>query len=495
MACRLIRVAVLLGVWTVLGVRANAEVRWLDDLDEAKRVAAKEKKELLILFTSTGPSKRCARLQKEVFATPWFAKAIADFVPVRLDYPKSIDELPEAKRAKYRAWREQYAPPTLPTVFLADPKGKPFAAVAYDATTPIPSILTGRFRTQFDLVMREVVKAKGLDTARLLDQALSLIRYLFNTASHGEDLGNRILEVFYRPEINQILALDSKNEAGLHKKYSDLLSGKHKRPPVRSIAKRIKDIHKKPELAEAIQSLDDQIKQVTSPKERNRLRKRRLEMLELGCLHEEILAYARELAKDKSFSVEFRRSLRARAALHLRHLERFDEAIAVYNQLIAEAPDRSREKYRYYRDKARTLGITGRFGESAKSWEAAEKQLRPGSADWLNAQMQRAEMLIKAGRLAEAAKLYEAHLAADKNRPLNRASLLGSWAVELLLAGHQKAGLAKVSQAEEVIAKGNLEKTAPDFVELLRRRMELAKKVAQERAAKKANPTKKDGKE
>jgi len=113
----------LLTLLLLATVTARAELTWLTDLDEAKKVATKENKKLLVDFTGSDWCGYCIKLHKEVFDTPEFEKFAKDYVLVELDFPKR-KELPAAEKAKNQAAQKKYGVNGFPTVIIMNTSGK-----------------------------------------------------------------------------------------------------------------------------------------------------------------------------------------------------------------------------------------------------------------------------------------------------------------------------------------------------------------------------------
>jgi len=113
----------LLALLLFATVSARAELTWLTDLDEAKKVATKENKKLLVDFTGSDWCGYCIKLHKEVFATDDFEKFAKDYVLVELDFPKRKEQ-PAAEKAKNQAAQKKYAVNGFPTVLILTVGGK-----------------------------------------------------------------------------------------------------------------------------------------------------------------------------------------------------------------------------------------------------------------------------------------------------------------------------------------------------------------------------------
>ena len=100
---------------------ALAGPKWYTDLDEAKAVAAKENKPLLVDFTGSDWCGYCIKLHAEVFDKPEFEAFAKNYVLVELDFPSKKPQPPEEK-AKNKATQAKFGVSGFPTVLLLDAK-------------------------------------------------------------------------------------------------------------------------------------------------------------------------------------------------------------------------------------------------------------------------------------------------------------------------------------------------------------------------------------
>ncbi|MFM7242088.1 MAG: thioredoxin family protein, partial [Opitutia bacterium] len=114
---------------------AVAAPTWLTDLDEAKKVAAKEKKDILVDFTGSDWCGWCIKLKKEVFDLPAFEAATKKFVLVELDFPNKKAQSDEVK-TKNRAAQQKFGITGFPTILLMDAQGEVYARTGYQAGGP-----------------------------------------------------------------------------------------------------------------------------------------------------------------------------------------------------------------------------------------------------------------------------------------------------------------------------------------------------------------------
>ncbi len=107
--------------FTLATLPAWAAPVWLTDLDEAKKVAIKENKPILVDFTGSDWCGFCIKLHAEVFDKPEFEAFAKNYVLVELDYPNKKPQTPEVK-AKNREIQQKFAVNGFPTILLIDAK-------------------------------------------------------------------------------------------------------------------------------------------------------------------------------------------------------------------------------------------------------------------------------------------------------------------------------------------------------------------------------------
>jgi len=116
---------------------AAAETQWVEDFAQAKKLAQKESKDLLINISGSDWCIWCQRLDQEVFDQDAFRKqAQQDYILVKLDFPRNKPQAPEIKEQNQKLrkqFEKDYGIPGFPTVFLADAQGKAYARTGYQA--------------------------------------------------------------------------------------------------------------------------------------------------------------------------------------------------------------------------------------------------------------------------------------------------------------------------------------------------------------------------
>lgn len=114
----------------LLGVNA-AELKWSTDLPKALEKAKAEKKLVLVNFTGSDWCGWCIKLDREVFSKDEFAAyAEKSIVPVKIDFPRRVDQPAELKKAN-RSLQEKYEIRSFPTIVVLDAEGKETGRLGY----------------------------------------------------------------------------------------------------------------------------------------------------------------------------------------------------------------------------------------------------------------------------------------------------------------------------------------------------------------------------
>lgn len=113
------------------------EQEWLTDFEIAKKVAAEQKKDILIDFTGSDWCGWCIRLDKEVFKTPYFNENIGkNYVLLKVDFPKNKEAITAEQREKNNQLAKQFKISGYPTICLVDCEGKLYALTGYQQGGP-----------------------------------------------------------------------------------------------------------------------------------------------------------------------------------------------------------------------------------------------------------------------------------------------------------------------------------------------------------------------
>ncbi len=202
------RMALAVMFSTLFVSTAIAEEGWLVDFEKAKAQAAKEGKPILMEFTGSDWCPPCKALHKNVLAKDIFKKEMPKhYILLKLDSPRDKSKTTDAEKAQYKELSAEYKVRGVPSIFLTDAEGKPFfsnSGYSGQSADEWVEQMVGKSRIPKALAKAE--KAKGIERAKLLDTALTLMGSKFANESHGE-------------KIDEIIKLDAKNKAGLKVKY------------------------------------------------------------------------------------------------------------------------------------------------------------------------------------------------------------------------------------------------------------------------------------
>jgi thioredoxin-related protein len=183
---------------------------WATDLAAAQELAKKEKKYLLIDFTGSDWCGWCQKLDKEVFSQELFqSQAPKDFILVQLDFPKQTKQSEEVKK-RNQALAQKYGVRGFPTIILSDAEGREFAKTGYRPGGPKAYLENlqqyVKNHQEYQRLMQEAGKLKGIDKARKLDAAVTIM--VANGCRRD-----------YDKLAGEIIALDPQGKAGLKAKY------------------------------------------------------------------------------------------------------------------------------------------------------------------------------------------------------------------------------------------------------------------------------------
>ena len=190
---------------------------WLTDFEAAQAQAVDQGKDLLVDFTGSDWCLWCMRLEKEVFETDAFEDAIEQqFVLVKLDFPRDTSKLSEETAAQNERLKSIYPVPGFPTVYLLDAQGRPYAQTGYregGGEVYMKHLAALRnYRERRDRAFAAAAAAEGVDRARHLDEGLEALEAVWRMP-------------WYVEVVEEIVALDPDDTAGLRSKWSGALAG------------------------------------------------------------------------------------------------------------------------------------------------------------------------------------------------------------------------------------------------------------------------------
>ena len=198
-----------------LTVAAQAAEGWIVDFEKAKAQAAKEGKSILMEFTGSDWCPPCKALHKNVLVKDVFKTEMPkSFVLLKLDSPRDKSKQTPEEIEQYKTLSAKYGIKGVPTIFLADAKGRPYyETVGYsgDPAEKYVANLKDQLGTlaKRDAAFAKAEKADGTEKAKLLAEGLSLV---------NDEMALKT----YHDVVSQIIELDADNEAGLKAKFAGL---------------------------------------------------------------------------------------------------------------------------------------------------------------------------------------------------------------------------------------------------------------------------------
>lgn len=114
----------------VFAQQKSHDLNWKTDFEEAKVVAQKENKLVLIYFTGSDWSSACKKLNKDFFYTEKFKKlSDENLVLVRVDAPRRPNLISDYQTSSNQNLSKKYDQKVYPTVVLVDAKGEKLGMV------------------------------------------------------------------------------------------------------------------------------------------------------------------------------------------------------------------------------------------------------------------------------------------------------------------------------------------------------------------------------
>jgi len=203
-----VRMALAVMISTLFVSTAVAEEGWLVDFEKAKAQAAKEGKPILMEFTGSDWCPPCKALHKNVLVKEIFKEEMPKhYILLKLDNPRDKSKQTDAEQAQYKELAREYKVTGVPSVFLADADGNPFfKSSGYSGQSADEWVEQMVGKSGIPKALAKAEKAKGIERAKLLDTALTMMGSKFANESHGG-------------KIDEIINLDAENKAGLKVKY------------------------------------------------------------------------------------------------------------------------------------------------------------------------------------------------------------------------------------------------------------------------------------
>jgi S1-C subfamily serine protease/thioredoxin-related protein len=163
---------------------------WAQDLAVAEKQAAKEGKDILLVFDGSDWCGYSQRLARQVLLTPAFQRRVSEqFVTVFLDFPSGLAAKAKVQdTARNERLQKQFGVESFPTLILADARSRPYAVTGYHEVGPeaycAHLIKLQEVRIRRDTLLAAVAEARG---AGQLEAAKKALEFLFTADSRAGD--------------------------------------------------------------------------------------------------------------------------------------------------------------------------------------------------------------------------------------------------------------------------------------------------------------------
>jgi thioredoxin-related protein len=194
---------------------AQAAEGWLVDFEKAKAQAAKEEKSILMEFTGSDWCPPCKALTANVLSKDVFKTEMPkNFVLLKIDSPRDKSKQTPEEIEQYKVLSAKYGIQGVPTIFLADAKGRPYYQTVGYSGDPADKYVANLKEQLGTLAKRDAAFAKaekvsGAEKAKLLAEGLSHVDDEMALKTYGE-------------VVAEIIELDADNKAGLKAKFDGL---------------------------------------------------------------------------------------------------------------------------------------------------------------------------------------------------------------------------------------------------------------------------------
>ena len=184
---------------------------WTRSFEEAKELAAKEGKSILMEFTGSDWCPPCKALHKNVLSQEVFQTVKEDYILLVLDNPRDKSLVTPAEQEQYQQLSSKFQVRGVPSIFLADQEGRPFhfqSGYGGQKAEQWVADIRGKKESlvKRDAAFEKAESAEGVEKAKALDEAISIV-------------DAKVAVAFYSDTVDQIVALDAE---GLGEKYASL---------------------------------------------------------------------------------------------------------------------------------------------------------------------------------------------------------------------------------------------------------------------------------
>lgn len=116
----------------VPGTERGSDGEWLEDIQQARALARKMGRPILMFFLGSDWCLWCKRLEKETFSQAgWKKHAALKYVQMRVDFPRNLPQSPELKKQNSDLHDQYKIEHRLPAVIITDADGKESGRTGY----------------------------------------------------------------------------------------------------------------------------------------------------------------------------------------------------------------------------------------------------------------------------------------------------------------------------------------------------------------------------
>lgn len=187
---------------------------WLDDFGEAQKLAAKQKKNMLVFFTGSDWCGLCRALENQVLNQKEFQKTMGrEYVFVYVDSPRDKNKISEKNRTENPKLFKKYAIAGTPQILLMTADGGVFGRASYKNTSPkeYAKMLLAQSGASIIPNLRLAIKnvPAGEKRARMIDATLSKV---------SPELWRANLDL-----IKEVYAADTTGRLGFRARYFEIV--------------------------------------------------------------------------------------------------------------------------------------------------------------------------------------------------------------------------------------------------------------------------------
>jgi thioredoxin-related protein len=196
--------------------------------DDAKTQATGDKKDIFMEFTGSDWCPPCKALYKNVLSTEEFlGQAPENFVLLMIDNPRDKSKQSQEVQDQNQKLISEYKISGFPTIILADAQGRPYARMVGYSNTGSADYLKQLkekvvIRENRDANFAKAANAEGAEKAKFLGEAI-------------KEIDPELAVQIYRPEIDQIIELDSDNATGMKETFIGIIKSSEVREQLNAI--------------------------------------------------------------------------------------------------------------------------------------------------------------------------------------------------------------------------------------------------------------------